>query len=231
MTESGRKPNFYGRRKGHKLRAGRQELLDRLLPHLSSGLNENQLIDPATLFDPPKDDLWMEIGFGAGEHLAHQARQYPTIGFIGVEPYVNGVAALLSVIEADNLENICLFDNDVRLLLPNLPDGCLGRLFVLFSDPWPKTRHHRRRVFSADALSEFARLLRPGAILRFASDDMTYIRQALDLVQGSPDFCWQPSSPTDWRERPADAVETRYESKAEAQGRSRIYLTFDRAGD
>ena len=171
----------------------------------------------------------MEIGFGAGEHLAYQASQYSNIGMIGVEPYINGLAALLATIKAENLRNIRLFDDDVRLLMPRLPDGCLGRLFLLFSDPWPKARHNRRRVFTAENLIEFARILRDGAVLRFASDDMSYVRQALDIVQKSPDFRWCPTGPSDWRERPTDAFETRYEAKARSHGRSPAYLTFIRS--
>ena len=188
------------------------------------------MVNVAGLFETPLQDLWMEIGFGAGEHLSHQARQYPEIGLIGVEPYVNGVAALLATIDAEDLGNIRLFDDDIRLLLPRLSDGCLGRLFLLFSDPWPKARHNRRRVFTAEILKEFARILRAGAVLRFASDDMSYVRQALDIVQKSPDFCWWPVGPSEWRERPADAIETRYEAKARSQGRSPVHLTFIRSG-
>ena len=133
-----RSPNFYGRRRGHKLRSGRQKLLGTLLPKLRSGIGSSGVVDVAGLFNPPKKDLWMEVGFGAGEHLAHQACQYPDIGFIGVEPYVNGMATLLAEIKSQNLTNIRLFDDDVRLLLPYLPDQCLGRMFILFSDPWPR---------------------------------------------------------------------------------------------
>ncbi len=230
QKEGGGPPNFYGRRKSHKIRPGRQVLIETLLPNLSAGLRHSEPVDVAGLFDLPLQDLWMEIGFGAGEHIAHQACQYPEIGLIGVEPYVNGVAALLAKISADNLENIRLFDDDVRLLLPRLPDECLGRLFVLFSDPWPKARHNRRRVFTSENLTEFARILRAGAALRFASDDMSYVRDALDTVQKSQDFRWRPTGPSDWRKRPTDALETRYEAKARSQGRSPAYLTFVRSG-
>ena len=223
-------PNFYGRRKGYKIRPARQALVDTLLPRLSAGLRHPESVNVEGLFETPPQDLWMEIGFGAGEHLSHQASQYPNIGLIGVEPYVNGVAALLAKIKADSLENIRLFDDDVRLLLPRLPDGCLGRLFILFSDPWPKARHNRRRVFTTENLTKFARVLRDGAILRFASDDMTYVRQALDTVQKSSDFHWRPTGPSDWRERPADSLETRYEAKARSHGRPAAYLTFIRSG-
>ena len=188
------------------------------------------MVDVGRLFDSPPQDLWMEIGFGSGEHLAHQARRFPKIGLIGVEPYINGLAALLATINADDLENIRLFDDDVRLLLPRLPDGCLGRLFILFSDPWPKARHKSRRVFNSENLIEFARILRAGAVLRFASDDMSYVRQALSTVQKSPNFLWLPASPSDWRDRPADALETRYEAKAKSHGRTPAYLTFVRSG-
>ena len=221
-------PNFYGRRKGYKIRPARQALVATLLPRLSEGLRYPETVDVGGLYASPPRDLWMEIGFGAGEHLAHQAHQNPEIGLIGVEPYINGVAALLATIQANNLENIRLFDDDVRLLLPRLPDGCLGRLFILFSDPWPKARHNRRRLFTTQNLSEFARILRPGAVLRFASDDMSYVRQALDIVQKSPDFRWRPMGPSDWRERPTDALETRYEAKARSHGRLPAYLTFIR---
>ena len=222
-------PNFYGRRKGHKIRPARQALVDTLLPRLSAGLRQTETVDVKGLFDTPPKDLWMEIGFGAGEHLAHQATQFPNIGLIGVEPYVNGVAALLATIKADSLENIRLFNDDVRLLLPRLPDGCLGRLFILFSDPWPKARHNRRRVFNTENLREFARTLRNGAVLRFASDDMSYVRQALETVQKSSDFYWRPTGPSDWRKRPIDAIETRYEAKARSHGRLPAYLTFIRS--
>ena len=224
------RPNFYGRRKGHKIRPARQALVDTLLPRLSAALRQPETVDVEGLFDTPPRDLWMEIGFGAGEHLAHQASQFPNIGLIGVEPYVNGVAALLAAIKANSLNNIRLFDDDVRLLLPRLPDGCLGRLFILFSDPWPKARHNRRRVFTAENLIEFARILRSGAVLRFASDDMNYVRQALETVQKSSDFYWRPTGPSDWRDRPTDALETRYEVKARLHGRSPVYLTFIRSG-
>jgi len=223
--------NFYGRRKGHKLRPGRQKLVDDLLPDLSKGLVGDQPVDLQGLFQKPKQRIWMEIGFGAGEHLAHQAGQYTDVGFIGVEPFVNGVATLLSVISEKKLQNIRLFPDDVRLLLPRLPDGGLDRLFILFSDPWPKKRHHRRRVFSDENMREFARVLSPGGELRFASDDMSYIHQALYLVQRTPKFMWSPKSAVDWRQRPADALETRYEAKARRQGRSSVYLNFLRAGD
>ena len=133
--KGGRGPaNFYGRRKGHKLRPARQALMENLLPRLTAGLRHPEIVNVAGLFETPLQDLWMEIGFGAGEHLSHQARQYPEIGLIGVEPYVNGVAALLATIDAEDLGNIRLFDDDIRLLLPRLSDGCLGRLFLLFSD-------------------------------------------------------------------------------------------------
>ena len=225
-----RSPNFYGRRRGHKLRSGRQKLLSTLLPKLRTGIGSSRPVDVTELFSPPKKDLWMEVGFGAGEHLAHQACQYPDIGFIGVEPYANGMATLLAEIKSQNLKNIRLFDDDVRLLLPYLPDQCLGRMFILFSDPWPKKRHHRRRVFSRENLMEFGRVLRSGAILRFSSDDMSYIRQALDIVQRHTEFRWCPEEPSDWRGRPEDAIETRYESKARLEGQPSVYLTFIRSG-
>jgi len=200
-----------------------------LLPRLSEKLRCPGIVEVDKLFKTPFQDLWMEIGFGAGEHLTHQAVHNSEIGFIGVEPYVNGVAALLASINSMRLENIRVFDDDVRLLLSHLPDGCLGRIFILFSDPWPKARHNRRRVFNSENLREFARILRAGGVLRFASDDMSYVRQVLDVVQNSPDVRWQPKAPSDWRERPADAIETRYEAKAHSCGRTSVYLSFVRS--
>lgn len=171
---------------------------------------------------------WLEIGFGAGEHLAAQALARPDIGFLGCEPFINGVAALLAKMEADDITNIRLFDDDARLLLPRLPEGVIDRAFILFSDPWPKKRHNKRRIITPRTLDALARILRPGAELRFASDDMSYISWTLEHMRRCPEFSWPAAGPADWRNRPADAVETRYERKALAEGRRCVYLGFRR---
>ncbi len=227
MGRDPEKPNFYGRRKGHKLRAGRQDLFDTKLPALTVPLGHGPgSLDPAFLFDPPNGDVWLEIGFGSGEHLAHQAQSHPEIGFLGAEPFINGVATLLSVMERDGIDNILLLNDDVRLLLNKIAPGSLGRVFILHPDPWPKTRHHKRRLFSHETLDTLARLMKPGALLRFASDDMKYIRWALEIIGRRDDFAWQVEGPADWRNRPDDAVETRYEAKALKQGKRCVYLNF-----
>jgi tRNA (guanine-N7-)-methyltransferase len=220
---------IYGRRKGHRLRPGRQRLLDELLPKLQVQLTGGGTLDPASLFAPPPHRIWLEIGFGGGEHLAAQAAAHPEVGLIGCEPFIGGVARLLSLIAAQGLANVRLFTDDARLLLQALPDACLERIFVLFPDPWPKTRHHKRRIVNAATAAEFVRLLRPGGEVRLATDDMGYARAMLLALRARPELQWQARRAVDWRERPADWPGTRYESKALAAGRACVYLRFVRA--
>ena len=224
--ESG-SPQFYGRRGGHKLRAGRQKLVDELLPQISLASTVEQ-IDLVSEFGAAMRDIWLEVGFGAGEHLAAQAQANPDIGFIGCEPFINGVATLLAQIDQHKLTNIRIFEDDARRLLPRLPEGAIGRGFVLFSDPWPKTRHHRRRFIEPDNLDALARVLKDGADLRFASDHTGYVSWALEHVTRHPGFEWPVRSFRDWRQTPNDWVQTRYESKALARGEACAYLRFCR---
>ncbi len=226
------RPQFHGRRHGHKLRPARRELIDRLLPRLRVAVAEGGgEIDPKALFDGPKDDIRLEVGFGAGEHLAAQAGADPRVGFIGCEPFVNGVAACLAAIERDNLANVRLFDDDARLLFPALPDRCLGRGYVLFSDPWPKKRHHRRRLIDGRTLDQLARLMKPGAELVFASDHMDYVAWTLAHFRRHPAFAWTAACPRDWRQRPPGWAETRYEAKALESGAAPAYLVFRREAE
>jgi tRNA (guanine-N7-)-methyltransferase len=219
---------IYGRRKGHRLRPGRQRLLDEALPQLQVNLPEHGTLDPAGLFAHRPVRLWLEIGFGGGEHLAAQAAAHPEIGLIGCEPFISGVARLLSLIQGQGLTNVRLFTDDARLLMQALPDACLERIFVLFPDPWPKTRHHKRRIVDAATAAEFARLLQAGGEVRLATDDMGYARAMLLALRGRPELRWQAKRPTDWRERPPDWPMTRYESKALAAARACVYLRFRR---
>jgi tRNA (guanine-N7-)-methyltransferase len=219
-------PQFYGRRQGHKLRQGRQRLIDELLPSLQ--LTLDQTAEPARLFEQAVNDTWLEIGFGAGEHLAGQALAYPNVGFIGCEPFINGVATLLRHVEQSDISNIKIFNDDARQLLPVLPEESIGRVFVLFSDPWPKTRHHRRRFITSQTLDQLARLMKDGAELRFVSDHAGYIRWVLELIQTHPDFTWPVRRPCDWQIPPADWVSSRYEMKAQRQGIPCIYLCIRR---
>jgi tRNA (guanine-N7-)-methyltransferase len=216
----------YGRRKGHRLRPGRERLLEQLLPQLQVHLSPSGRFDPASLFAQRASRIWLEIGFGGGEHLAAQAAAHPEVGLIGCEPFIAGVARLLSLIQAQDLTNIRLFTDDARLLMQALPDSCLERVFVLFPDPWPKTRHHKRRIVNPQTAAEFVRLLCPGGELRLATDDMDYLRAMLLALRGRPELRWQARRAADWRQRPADWPNTRYESKALAEGQACVYLRF-----
>ena len=219
---------LYGRRQGRRLRSGQRALLDRLLPEIEIELPPDAGLDPAALFAAPPADIWLEIGFGAGEHLAVQAAARPEIGFLGCEPYINGVVGLLARIETGRLTNIRLYLGDARLLLAALPDRCMGRAFVLFPDPWPKTRHHKRRMISPPVIAQLARVLRPGAELRVATDDPGYLVWILRHLVASEAFEWLARRPGDWRRRPDDWPPTRYEEKAIAQGRPSAFLRFQR---
>jgi tRNA (guanine-N7-)-methyltransferase len=229
-TADGRR-TLYGRRRGRPLRPNRQALVDRLLPRLA--VDPDALPgDPLTLFPEPVRDLWVEVGFGGGEHLLEQAMHHPEIGFIGCEPFLNGVAKLLSGIEAaaPPPRNIRLYTDDARALLDALPDASVGRVFVLFPDPWPKTRHHRRRFIAPPQLDTLARIMRPGAELRLATDHVDYLRWMLFHLLAHPAFRWCARGPDDWRRRPADWPPTRYEEKALEKGLRPAYLRFERRG-
>lgn len=217
---------FYGRRKGHPLRPRQAALVAALLPRLR--LDPAAPADPAALFAASKRELWLEIGFGGGEHLAWQAAHNPEIGFIGCEPFLNGVAGLLAEIERRELANIRIWDGDARDLLVRLPDAGIARAFILFPDPWPKKRHWKRRLVAGDTVEELARVLRPGGELRIASDWPGYVDWMLRRLAAHPAFAWTARAPADWRVRPADWPPTRYEAKALAAGRRPAYLTFRR---
>lgn len=224
---------FYGRRRGRRLRAGMETLLETRLPELRVELPqaEGGQLDPATLFDAPKRAYWLEIGFGGGEHLAAQAAANPDVGFIGSEPFMNGVASLIRHCEDHDLSNVRIYPDDVRDLLPLLPDGSLERIAVLFADPWPKKRHHSRRIIQHETIAEFHRLIAPGGELRLATDDMGYLRWMLARATAHRGFRWLAEGPDDWRIRPDDWPETRYEGKARAQGRKPAFMRFLRLED
>ena len=226
--DSGDRPRWHGRRHGHALRKGRQTLIETLLPRLRVPATIGAAADLAALFPETVEDVWLEVGFGAGEHLAEQVRLHPAIGMIGCEPFVNGVAALLARVERESLSNVRVFDDDARLLLSHLPDAAIGRVFVLFADPWPKKRHHKRRFLTEENLDALARVMKDDAELRFASDHMEFVRWTLDKVTRHPAFRWPARSPKAWRRRPEDGCETRYEAKALARGETCVYLAFQR---
>lgn len=216
----------HGRRKGRPLRPGRQALVETLLPRIA--VPAEGPIDPAALFDRSMADLWLEVGFGGGEHLAWQAERHPDIGFIGCEPFVNGVAKLLAAVETERLDNIRVQADDARSVIDRLPAGSVGRVFVLFPDPWPKTRHAKRRFVQTETLDALARIMRPGAELRLATDDPVMRLWMLRLAPVHPQFEWTARRASDWRERPGDWPETRYERKAARQGRRSTYFTLIR---
>jgi tRNA (guanine-N7-)-methyltransferase len=220
---------FYGRRQGRRLRPGRQRLVDELLPRLRIELPQTPGdFDPAALFSPRPAALWLEIGFGGGEHLAAQAARHPGIGFLGSEVFVNGVATLLAAVEHAGLDNIRLWPDDARPLLDALPAGCLERVFLLFPDPWPKHRHAFRRFIGPENLARLARVLQPGGELRVASDDPAYVAWTLRHLRAHPAFRWCARHADDWRRPPEDWSPTRYEAKAMAAGRKPAYLRFAR---
>jgi tRNA (guanine-N7-)-methyltransferase len=227
MSEQGYIPQIYGRRQDKPLTTRQAQLMAMVLPRVAAPDPEAGPMDPAKIF-PQADELWLEVGFGGGEHLAWQAGRHPNIGFIGAEPFVNGVAKLTAAIDAERLDNIRIHFGDARPLIEALPDGCLQRLFVLHPDPWPKKRHHKRRMISPWFFSEAARLLAPGGQLRVASDIADYIRWTLMHAQAAPAFEWAAARPADWRDRPADWPQTRYEAKALREGRRPTYLIFHR---
>jgi tRNA (guanine-N7-)-methyltransferase len=181
-----------------------------------------------TLFLPRVSEVWLEIGFGSGEHLLWQAKHHPEVGFIGCEPFINGVASLLGKIEAEKLATIRIHDGDARDVLTWLPNQSLGRIFVLFPDPWPKKRHQKRRLLSPETAAQLARVLAPRGELRFASDNGDYAGEALLTVLETGAFAWTAECAKDWRERPSDWPETRYERKALSAGAKPAYLSFRR---
>lgn len=229
MSDREEPAKLHGRRHGRPLRPGLKRLIEAELPKVELRLpEEGAELRLNSLFDPPPEALWLEIGFGGGEHLAAQAEANPRVGFIGAEVFVNGIAGLLRQARDRGLNNIRVLTEDARLLLARLPEGSLGRVFLLFPDPWPKRRHHKRRFIQPETLDALARAMAPGAEFRVATDDAGYLRWILRHLLADPRFEWTAQRAADWRERPEGWPPTRYEGKAIAQGRRPTYLTFVR---
>ena len=218
--------HFFGRRKGKALRQGQAALIETLLPRLR--------VDPVRLASGPLadfkncDDVWLEIGFGGGEHLVSDAVQNPGVCFIGCEPFINGVAKLLAAINEKGLSNIRIHDGDALEVLKELPAQSVGRLNLLYPDPWPKLRQKKRRFVSPDSLALIARVLRPGAEFRFATDIDDYSAWTLARVTASGWFDWTAREAADWKQPWAGWPGTRYEAKAIRENRTPAYLTFVR---
>ncbi|MSO65003.1 MAG: tRNA (guanosine(46)-N7)-methyltransferase TrmB [Alphaproteobacteria bacterium] len=232
MTEQTPPPDqrsFFGRRHGHRLRPAQRRRLAERLPALTVVLPElpGSLV-PDRLFPQAVMDVWLEIGFGSGEHLRRQASDHPAVGFIGCEPYVNGLAAMLHGLETQPGDNIRLYADEAAKLLEALAEASIGRIFLLFPDPWAKRRHHKRRFVSPPNLDRLARILKDGAEWRFASDHGEYVRWALWHARRHPAFEWLAHGPSDWRNRPSDWPATRYEEKAARAERASSYLRFRR---
>lgn len=223
--------NFYGRRHGKTLRPSQKGYLAEDLGRLTlAGVRADDNparapLDLGALFGGRP--VWLEVGFGGGEHLVHQAALHPEVGLIGCEPFVNGVAMLLGKIRAAGVENLAIHPGDVRELFDVLPDASIDRAFLNYPDPWPKKRHHRRRFVTPGYLGPLARVMRPGAVLRVATDIPDYVRQTLEEVPKAG-FDWLAEGPADWREPWGDWISTRYEQKALREGRVPHYLTFRR---
>ncbi len=221
--------NFYGRRKGKHLKASQEGYLDQDLAALSPGLVDWDVNPDRTPLDLQGlfggKPVWLEIGFGGGEHMVHQAAQNPDVGIIGCEPYINGVAMLLGKIRKAKVDNLAVYPGDVRDMFDVLPAASIDRAFLLYPDPWPKSRHHRRRFVTHEHLAPLVRVLKPGAIFRVATDIPDYVRQTLEQVPGHG-FEWLAEGPEDWRVAWDDWISTRYEKKALREGRVPHYLTF-----
>ncbi len=216
---------LYGRRTGHKLRIGQAALVEDLLPQLA--VPGTGPLDAACLFGNDRP-LWLEIGFGRGEHMAAQAAANPNVGIIGAEPFLDGVVGALLEVRDRGLTNIRLHNGDALDVLDRLPDASLDRVFLLHPDPWPKARHAKRRFANPGPLAIIARVLKPGGEFRLGTDHPVYCRWAMLQMAQSPDFDWLVESPVDFQVRPDDWPQTRYEAKARRLGHEVWYFRYRR---
>ncbi|TAL31830.1 MAG: tRNA (guanosine(46)-N7)-methyltransferase TrmB [Alphaproteobacteria bacterium] len=245
---------FYGRRKGKAIRPNRQSAYNLVMPWAQIKIDERSAtsqathpsesrdpadpgfrrggeelkpIDPKSFFDFPVEEVWLEIGFGNGEQLIHQALQNPDIGMIGCEPFMNGVAALCRDIKDKGIKNIRIWQDDARLLMPRFKNHSFARCFLLNLDPWPKKRHHKRRFVQQETLDDLHRLLKKGSELRMSTDDPSLAVWELEKTYFHKGYKWLAESASDWRNRPADMLETRYQKKGATAGRPTVFLRFE----
>jgi tRNA (guanine-N7-)-methyltransferase len=230
---------FYGRRLGKALREDQRVRLRRYSDEIGIEVPiKGVVINPEEVFSNLQTEYWLEIGFGGGEHLKYQAAQNPHVGIIGCEPFITGASSLCGHLDAQNEtyaaakqsnpNNVRFFLDDARLLMDALPEASLSRAFILFPDPWPKSRHHKRRIVSEGNLKALARILKDGATLRIGTDHQDYCRWIMAHLLIDDDFTWVNSSPAEYHTRPDDWPMTRYEEKAIEQGRRSSYLDFVR---
>ena len=220
---------FYGRRQGRKLSSTRAGVLDAVLPQYQitlDDISDGKDIEPTIFLGSDTEEIWFEVGFGNGEHLAEQAVRNPNIGMIGCEPFINGVSNLLRLIEKNNIENIRIWTDDARILMDKLRPNTISKIFVLHPDPWPKKKHHKRRFIQDETLDMFANFMKKSAELRLATDDARLADWMLDKVWHHKNFKWLAKKADDWRIRPDDWPETRY-GKKQLAGKP-VYLRFIR---
>jgi tRNA (guanine-N7-)-methyltransferase len=220
--------SFFGRRKGHKLRIHQADLIAHLLPQLALDIGSPAPADLSELFDDGIETIRLEIGFGGGEHLIAEAQAFPDIGFIGCEPYVNGMAKILTQIEAAGIRNIRLYAGDAAELVAWAPPRSMARIDLIHPDPWPKRRHWKRRFVQDAAVAAMARILQPQGEFRFVSDIDDYCAWTLAHLLRSPDFFWTAERAADWHLPWTGYTMTRYGRKAEREGRKAAYLRFRR---
>ncbi len=224
-----RRDSFFGRRKGKPLRPGQRALMETLLPRLLLDIDRPAPPHAAELFDHSPRKICLEIGFGGGEHLIEQATGESEAGFIGVEPFENGMAKALSAIDSHGLGNIRVYDRDAAPLLDWLPSASLNRIDLLYPDPWPKRRHWKRRFVSDANIDRIVRTLAPGGQFRFVSDMPGYVDWTLTHVLRRRGLVWTAERADDWRRPWSGWKQTRYEAKAVREGRTPAYLVFYRS--
>ncbi|MEM7492926.1 MAG: tRNA (guanosine(46)-N7)-methyltransferase TrmB [Pseudomonadota bacterium] len=203
----------YGRRGGRPLSGRQKRLFETVLPSLRIPVSGTEQLDTATLFDRTTDKVWLEIGFGGGEHVSGQAKRHPDVGILASEVFIEGVAKLLGQIEDQKLDNVRLWDDDARDLMAALTPKSIDRAFILFPDPWPKKRQQKRRLIQTDFLDDLARIVKPGGRVRFATDVASYADEALERFLAHAEFTWTANCADDWRTPPSDHLTTRYEAK------------------
>lgn len=227
LNAQGEPRAFFGRKSGKSISVGQRKLFKTLLPELAIELPEAGLLDPGTLFSPTPEQLTLEIGYGGGEHLARKAAENPLTCYIGCEVFSSAIGKLLEKIDADNLSNVRLFSDDAIKLMQVLPTASIDTTYLLYPDPWPKTRHHKRRFISPTTLAALVRIIRPGGLFHFATDIEDYANWTLAHFLRTPEFIWQPGEPASWHQPFPGWQPTRYETKAREQGRMQsFYFTF-----
>jgi len=219
---------FFGRRRGRPVRSHQASALEEGLRSYRIDLSVAPPADPRGLFSAPVSTVCLEIGFGGGEHLLHASEASPSIGFIGIEPFVNGMAKLMLRLAEKPRDNIRVFDDDALPVLDWLPPAGLDRVDLFYPDPWPKKKHWKRRFVSSRNLDRLARVLKPGGLFRFASDIDSYVNWTLSRCNSHRDFEWLAEEAADWRQPFQGWPGTRYEAKALREGRQPAYLTFCR---